>query len=375
MIFALYDFVKYWFHIGIYSDNGLQKEGAIIASPEILKKIEEINYSSLSVHTRNSFLSWLVLYYTGPTIWSHTSMTFEGGILFEVTTKGGIKHHISDYFDGKTYLGIFSIPLEHSELEKVRLSAELTIPGCKFAWKEVIYFGLLIILARDDHYRLRYSMDLIILLLLFFFPWNIFFLKILSLSLITIYSLVVLFNRWTFKGIQENEISNYNQKEGIEHVVPNRENMSIPEIIKTIKENPFDSKYNALLGCSDEIFKDLTEQTKEVFSNSPKYLLSIFNENANLLSSVKRYDRAKICYEEALKTCENSSLNKTIDHAYTLNNYAGIFAKTEQINIAKEIMHEAITIVNNSNEELNEKAKILESFSNNLLILSSNSQD
>jgi hypothetical protein len=196
MIFAVYDFYKYWFHKGIYSDIGLEKAGFVLASEGLLPILEKVKCGCVFVHRRNSFLSWLVMYYTGPGIISHCVNMFEGGILYDMTTQGGIRHHISDYFDGKTYIQLIDIPAQKSNIEKMKTSYEIIIPGSKFAWKKVFLFWLAIITGADVEYRIRYSLD-IILVLLFLFLLCLPYLaaQVFIATVLLIYIAIVLFNK------------------------------------------------------------------------------------------------------------------------------------------------------------------------------------
>lgn len=196
MIFAICDFLKYWLHKGIYSDDGLKKEGAIIASEEILSALEQIKFAFIFVHTRNNFLSWLVMYYTGPTVWSHCATMVEGGILYDMTTEGGIKHHISDYFDEKTYIKVIPIPTRTENIRKMIIFSERAVLGGKFAWGKIFRFWLAIITGTDIEYRLRYTLDItIVLLFLFILSHSIFAIQVFIAAVFFIYISILLFNK------------------------------------------------------------------------------------------------------------------------------------------------------------------------------------
>jgi hypothetical protein len=359
MIFALYDFFKYWSHKGIYSDENLKKEGAILASKEILPLIENIKSATIFVHTRDSFLSWLVMYYTGPAIWSHTVIMIEGGILYDLTIKGGVVHHISDYFDGKSFIGIINLPVTTEGFEKMILSAETMFPNCKFAWGKTFRYWLAIVTGTHPEYRLQYSLDIIITLsLIFILSYPFHTIQIFITVILFIYISVVLFNKLLRKASNKLDMD----AEANEDTNKKRRN----------KEKKLDLFYETVVNSPDERFSTITKQFKEIFSDTPEILVKIFNRNAGLLCKIKKFDRAKICYQEAIGICEKSGLNNSLMHASILSNHAGLLVQTNQINQAKQNMQKAIKIVQTSKENENKKRELLEYFSNNLQILQNN---
>ena len=356
MIFALYDFFKYWSHKGVYSDENLKKEGAILASKEILPLIENIKSAVIFVHTRDNFLSWLVMYYTGPTIWSHTIIMTEGGLLYDLTIKGGVVHHISDYFDGKSFIGIINLPTTTEGFERMILTAETMFPNCKFAWGKIFRYWLAIVTGTHAEYRLRYSLDIMIALsLIFILSYSFHTIQIFITAIFFIYISIVLFNRLFRKASNKLDINAEVNKDTNKR----REN----------REDRLNRFYETVVSSSDEKFSTITKQFKEIFSDTPELLVKILNRNAGLLCKIKKFDRAKNCYQEAIDICEKSDLNNSLVHASILNNHAGLLVQINQINQAKQNMQKVIEIIQTSKENENKKRELLERLSNNLQIL------
>jgi len=74
MVFAIADYFKYREHKGRYSFSALEKKGGRLATKENFPKPEEIPpCSTMFHHSFNSFISWLVMYYTTGA-WAHCAM-------------------------------------------------------------------------------------------------------------------------------------------------------------------------------------------------------------------------------------------------------------------------------------------------------------
>jgi hypothetical protein len=146
------------------------------------------------------------MYYTGPTIWSHVTTFGHNGYIYDTTTKGVTKHHVSDYFDGNTYIAVMQSERMSEEERRAGLFRAETLVGHKFNWLGVLIFWLMIILGKEEEYRFRYSLDIIILLT---------FLSMLSSRFVTIqlcvnglmfiYISIVIFNR-LFSKVRSNAV-------------------------------------------------------------------------------------------------------------------------------------------------------------------------
>src|SRR6266853_580503 len=103
MIFAILDYMDYRCRRGAYSDALLRAEGGRLAAGENFPRPEQFKTGDLVfLHTADSFLSWLVMYYTS-SVWSHVASVSENGYIIDAATSGVLEHPFSDYLDGKSY--------------------------------------------------------------------------------------------------------------------------------------------------------------------------------------------------------------------------------------------------------------------------------
>ena len=115
-------------------------------------------------HTRDSFLSWLVMYYTA-SVWSHVGVFTEHGYILDATTSGVIEHPFSDYFDGKSYIVVLAIKnglVTEDQLAKSLEWGRRQI-GVGFGWFGMWCFYWSIVFGAHAHYRFRVSADFLIL--------------------------------------------------------------------------------------------------------------------------------------------------------------------------------------------------------------------
>lgn len=210
MIFALIDYIKYKQQKGIYSLGSIHEHDAVLAVPSLLPELEKCQPGDyVSVHTADSILSWAVMYYTGPTIWSHSMLFGEDGYIYDCTTQGMLKRHISDYFDGKTYISIIKLSEKMSENDKkkVVIYGEQML-GTQFAWKKIIFFWLAIVLGYSrSAFRICCVADIFILIVGFMFIfYKVLFLRYVFLILGVVYLLVAVFSRIWVKFVMKNDI-------------------------------------------------------------------------------------------------------------------------------------------------------------------------
>ena len=198
MLFAISDYIKYKLQIGIYCIKAAKKK---YPADRTMNATECANTCKtgdiLLVHTANSFLSWLVMYYTGPTIWSHVAMFGSGGYIYDTTISGVIKHHVSDYINERSFVVVrrLSGVSEEKRAEMEKYLDEIIHRKCKFNWKWVVEHGLLIVLGAHRRFRFRYLCDfliLVIVILLLIQGFPVLFWIICSLGLL--YSVVVFTN-------------------------------------------------------------------------------------------------------------------------------------------------------------------------------------
>ncbi len=109
MFFAAYDYFRYRSGTGRYSPEAIRKQGGVLASPELENIANCMTPGNiLFLHTRNSFLSWMVMYYTD-SLWSHTGMIADNRNIIDATTSGVIEHPFSDYLDGRSFICIYKL--------------------------------------------------------------------------------------------------------------------------------------------------------------------------------------------------------------------------------------------------------------------------
>jgi hypothetical protein len=114
MIFAILDFVNYKNKTKNYSFDAIKKEGGIELNDLNFDKIFPLKPGTIFIHPPNSFLSWLIMYYTS-CIWSHVMTTFDYDNVVDVTLKGVIIHPFRDYFDKGFYSLIFHFNLPNEK--------------------------------------------------------------------------------------------------------------------------------------------------------------------------------------------------------------------------------------------------------------------
>ncbi len=167
MLFAILDYINYRRRRGHYSDESIRKEGGRLAAPENFPMLLDLGPRHRFVyHTRDSFLSWLVMYYTA-SVWSHVGNFTERGHIIDATTAGVIEHPLSDYFDGKSYIIILAAKKGLVSDEQLAKSLEWGRRqiGCGFNWPGLRRFFWSIVFGAHANYRFRVSGDILILLL------------------------------------------------------------------------------------------------------------------------------------------------------------------------------------------------------------------
>src|ERR1039458_498005 len=164
MIFAILDYMNYRRRRGTYSDASIRAEGGQLAVPENFPHPEQFKMPTLvALHTADCFLSWLVMYYTS-SVWSHVASFSENGYIIDATTDGVIEHPFSDYLDGKSYILIKTFEIKTTdEQQKGVLAWAREQVGCGFNWVGVIRLFLYTIFGFRDKYRVRYSVDFLLL--------------------------------------------------------------------------------------------------------------------------------------------------------------------------------------------------------------------
>jgi hypothetical protein len=199
VIFALNDLALYLLKLGKYSARSLESHGLVRATPEAFDKMNKNGIlfgDHVFYHCPSSLASWAIMYYTnGPM--SHVAFALGDGQVFDATTRGIIAHPIRDYFDRRGRVKLVSPEGVRMSAERERelravLDAQI---GKGFAWRGVIWFWILIVCGAHEDYRVRFTVDFLILFsAIIFAVWRIPVLAYESCGIAAIYLLAVVFN-------------------------------------------------------------------------------------------------------------------------------------------------------------------------------------
>jgi hypothetical protein len=188
MVFTIYDYVIFKLGIGRYSEESIRKDDGNLFTEEVLSNLDTGDF--IFFHTQSSFLSWGICYFTN-SVWSHMAQVSEGKNVLDVTTKGCIEHSLSDYVNGQTYYAAFRPKgVSSEEIKRILQEMRAEYLGTRYGWGKAVGILLSIVMARNRNYRLRISVDILLLMFLLYF---LFGLK-LFLVIILFYSLFVLKN-------------------------------------------------------------------------------------------------------------------------------------------------------------------------------------
>jgi hypothetical protein len=164
MLFAIIDYIKYRNHKDHYSFKEIENEGGILAKCDNFPDPTAIKpFSSLFYHPFGSFISWLIMYYTGG-VWSHYAIFIRNGYLSDQTTEGSINHPFVDYLDGRGYVKIFILNsnITEDKIDELEMACKKDI-GKRYNYPRVINMFFQIILGFRDSYKLRFTLDILIL--------------------------------------------------------------------------------------------------------------------------------------------------------------------------------------------------------------------
>ncbi len=166
MIFALTDLSQYLLRIGPYSDGRLFRNGAFLATPETLSRLEGVrDGDALFSHPLNSFVSWLIMYVTsGP--WSHVATLTSKGAVLEAIAQGVVERPATCYFDGERYLLIRHLMDAVTDEQRNRMVSfgRSKVGIVKYSWWGAIRLGLRIIFGFSHSWRIRHSLDVVLFL-------------------------------------------------------------------------------------------------------------------------------------------------------------------------------------------------------------------
>lgn len=166
MIFAVIDYIKYRFHYGKYSLESIKKQGGRLATKENVPSPQSfLPGTNFVYHSFDSFISWLIMYYTS-SVWSHCGIIVGDGYVADATTGGFIKHPLADYLDGKGCIA-FTRYKEMDEESGKRVAAHAeSLVGAAFNYIGVICLFFTVIFGINPSYRIRFSLDILISLLI-----------------------------------------------------------------------------------------------------------------------------------------------------------------------------------------------------------------
>jgi hypothetical protein len=197
MIFALIDFLEYRLRRGKYSHERLLADGAFLAGPSTLWKLENVRDGDiLFSHAICWTLGWVVMY-VQDSPFCHTALLTAKRNVIEATLSGVVEQPASSYFDGKYYLRLgrrndLTVAQEQGAIAYARAQV-----GKPFNWAGVIYLGWLILIGGHRHYNPKHGLDILLILTvlgILFRRFSIFASWLLAASGV-IYILMVVVNR------------------------------------------------------------------------------------------------------------------------------------------------------------------------------------
>ncbi len=150
----------------MYSPKKLLAQGAMLASPHLLNNPDMFHTGDIYLlHTRYSFLSWLVMYYE-PSPWSHTGTISQNKNSIDATTSGVIEHPISDYLDNKSYILIYRPNVNTENCENSINKMRSQFLGMQYGWRTVFYIFLVTVYNKKRSYRIKYTLDFLFIIFL-----------------------------------------------------------------------------------------------------------------------------------------------------------------------------------------------------------------
>jgi hypothetical protein len=198
MMFAVIDYVAYRLKRGKYSAASIEAEGGKLASPGNFPEGQFPQPAAIIVfHTRDSFLSWLVMYFTN-SVWSHSAVATYDGEFVEVTVdQGTIEHPFADSLNSKDYVK-YGLPrqLTADQQAGIVAAAQASVGNVRFSWFGAIRLGFYILMGRHPTRHPRLYADILLLLSMFYWLGrNKRLIKLTSTSLVFLYIVILSKNR------------------------------------------------------------------------------------------------------------------------------------------------------------------------------------
>ncbi len=164
MLFALLDYYRYRSQRGIYSTSYIRGRNGHLLTRENFPDPTAFKPGSVFfIHRRISLTSWLIMYLTSSP-WNHTGMFTGDGTVIEALTDGTIERPFSDYLDGRSYMSAYTPPYLDVDGPTNAVAHARSAIGAPYNWLGVLRLGAKILLGRHAHYRLRLSIDVLIVL-------------------------------------------------------------------------------------------------------------------------------------------------------------------------------------------------------------------
>lgn len=163
MIPAVIDYISYRFGKAHYSQDALSYCGSQLTR-EALEHFNEVKPGDLIfLHTQNSFLSWLVMYYIS-SVWCHVATYTGKGFIIHQTIAGVQNDSLAAYCDGKHYFTVYTLkgitPEQRAQVVEILYSQK----GKPYNWRTVIRKWFRIITAADYRWVPHFTVDVILLL-------------------------------------------------------------------------------------------------------------------------------------------------------------------------------------------------------------------
>jgi hypothetical protein len=198
MIFVILDYITYKLGKGKYSKSEINKQGGMLLTEELINKLEP--NSEIIFHRRDSFLSWIICYYSS-SLWSHVSSLIDNHNLLDVTTAGVIEHPLNDYADGKTFIIVFHWKgIEGGIFEKVNNQMRKEFLGRPYGWFKVFRIFIYTITAKKKNFfRIRFLIDIFLIWLLLY---SVLPFKLIMILFISLYLVIVVKNVIIYQGIK-----------------------------------------------------------------------------------------------------------------------------------------------------------------------------
>jgi len=169
------DYFFYRFGHGRYSTMALLNKG-IPLTVENLTQFRNVKVGDLVFfHTRDSFVSWLVMYCIS-SVWSHCLMYAGEGYLFHATSGGMRKDRLADLCSENTFVTVFANSEITDTQRKNLIELAAKQIGIPYNWRGVFRKCMRILFGCDYRYQVRFSVDIKAIPKSFHFPESICFL-------------------------------------------------------------------------------------------------------------------------------------------------------------------------------------------------------